>query len=128
MTDYGSDFSCATDLETTLVTVSGRTTVIQAIVRRLGTPRGRLKGDADYGFDLAGYCNDDVSPRDLAWIQSQIEAECLKDERVIGALATVTLAASDIMTVTLALDLSDADSFELVLSVSVVTIEILSVE
>lgn len=128
MTDYGQDFSCATDLETTLVTVSGRTTVIHAIVRRLGTPRGRLKDDADYGFDLAGYCNDDVSPRDLAWIQSQIEAECLKDERVIGALATVALGAGDVLTVTLALDLSDADSFTLVLAVSAVTIETLSVE
>lgn len=128
MTDYGQDFSCATDLETTLVTVSGRTTVIHAIVRRLGTPRGRLKGDPDYGFDLAGYCNDDVTPRDIAWIKSQIEAECLKDERVLGARATVTLAASDVMTVTLSLELLDADSFDLVLSVSAVNIEVLSVE
>lgn len=128
MTDYGQDFACATDLDTTLQTVSGRTVVVEAIARRLDTPRGRLIGDEDYGFALADYLNDDVSPATIAWIQSQTEAECLKDERVSLVTATVTLATSDVMTVTVAIVLTDADSFDLVLSVSDVGVAILSVE
>lgn len=128
MTDYGQDFSLATDLDTTLGVSTGRLVVVEAIGRRLQTPRGRLIGDADYGFDLAGYLNDDVTPSVIAWIQSQIEAEALKDERVVMADATVTLATSDVLTVKLALVLSDGDSFDLVLTIDAVSVPVLSVE
>ena len=128
MTDYGQDFTLATDLDTTLGVSTGRLVVVEAIGRRLQTPRGRLMGDPDYGFDLAGYLNDDVTPSVIAWIQSQIEAEALKDERVVMADATVTLATSDILTVKLALVLSDGDSFDLTITVDAVSVPVLSVE
>ena len=128
MTDYGQDFTLATDLDTTLGVSTGRLVVVEAIGRRLQTPRGRLMGDPDYGFDLAGYLNDDVTPSVIAWIQSQIEAEALKDERVTMADATVTLATSDILTVKLALVLSDGDSFDLTITVDAVSVPVLSVE
>lgn len=128
MTDYGQDFTLATDLDTTLGVSTGRLVVVEAIGRRLQTPRGRLMGDPDYGFDLAGYLNDDVTPSVIAWIQSQIEAEALKDERVVMADATVTLATSDVLTVTLALVLSDGDSFDLTITVDAVSVPVLSVE
>jgi hypothetical protein len=128
VTDYGEDFSCASDLATTLGTASGRTVVVEAIARRLTTPRGRLLGDEDYGFDLTDYANDDVSPADIAWIGSQVEAECLKDERVSLANTTAVLGAGDILTVTVAIVLSDGDAFDLTLAVSSVSVPVLSVE
>ena len=128
MTDYGTDFSCTDDLETTLVTVSDTDVVIQALYRRYITPRGRLIGDPDYGFEIASYLNSDVSPPDVAWIESQIKHEGEKDERVSIVNPTVTLTAQGLMTVRIDVVLLDNTTFRLVLAVSDVTVSILSVE
>jgi hypothetical protein len=40
VTDYGQDFSLSTDLDTTLGVSTGRLVVVEAIGRRLQTPRG----------------------------------------------------------------------------------------
>ena len=127
MTDYGTDLACVTDLETTLGVVSGTRVVAEAIARRLQTPRGTLIGDPDYGFDLTGYCNDELGAGGLAWISSQIVAECTKDERVIEASAELELDAGDVMTATIKLALA-TEGITLVLAVSAVTVELLAVE
>lgn len=129
--DYGLDLACVSDLDTTLTETApgGRRIVAEAVARRLQTPRGRLIGDPNYGFDLVGYCNDDLNAGGLAWIQSQVVAECLKDERVTEAACELELDAGDVMTATISLRLvDDPDLLSLVLAVSVVTVEILSVE
>lgn len=122
--DYGRDLGGVSDIDPTGLEVSGRTALAQAIARRLITPRGRLLDDANYGFDLTQFANDDLAPSDYARIRAGIEAECLKDERIFAVTASVTLTAN-VLVVTVAL--TDADGpFTLVLGVSSVTATILS--
>ena len=131
MAALGIDLGCvfasnSADLDPTGIEVSGRTCLAQAIARRLLTPRGRLLDDPNYGFDVAGYMGDDLSTSDLAQIRAGIENECVKDERVEGATAELTLAANG--TLLINVTLSDADGpFTLVLAVSAVSVSILSV-
>jgi len=125
MADFGTDLSCVSDLDATGAEVSGRLLLGQSLARRLQTPRGRLLEDANYGFDLRQYVNADLSPTDIARIRTGVEAECLKDERVLGATATVTLT-SNVLIVTVLLQ-DAAGPFSLVLSVTAVTTTVLNV-
>lgn len=126
MADLGSDLSCVDDCTPEMSEVSGRQCLVQAIARRYITARGRLIDDANYGYDLTQYVNDDLKPADIGRIQAGAEAEAKKDERVLEATAKITLTVAGIMIVTIAL--TDAvGTFFLVLSVSEVTIQLLSV-
>lgn len=127
MTDYGQDFACVDDLETTLGVTSGPRLVMEAIARRLQTPTGRLVGDPNYGFDVSAYINDDVTPADLDNIEQQVREECEKDERVASADVSAAYLA-DVLTLTIVLTLIADETFTLVLAVSDVTVSILSVE
>jgi phage baseplate assembly protein W len=126
MTDFGSDLSCVTDLDPTGAVVSGRRLLAEAIARRLQTPRGGLIDDPDYGYDVTDFLNDDLSPRDLALMATNINAECAKDQRILSANSTVTLAAGGVLMISVGL--TDLDGpFDLVLAVSDVTVAILKV-
>jgi hypothetical protein len=82
--------------------------------------------DPDYGSDLRELVGEDVGPRALFELQARAEAEALKDERVLTAKASGSLAAG---VLTLVLALSDADGpFRLVLAVSEATVQILKVQ
>lgn len=124
-TDFGRDLSCVSDLTSTVSTTSGRRLVGEAIARRLQTPRGRLIKHPDYGYDLAGELGDDLDPADIARIQFSVEQECVKDERVVSAVASVTFVAGSL---TVVITLTDAAGpFVLVLAVSGVSVTLLSV-
>lgn len=124
MADLGTDLACVSDLSPTMATVSGRRALAEAIARRLQTPRGRLLRYPDYGFDLAGEINGDVDATQIASIKDGVEAECLKDERVLAASAVVTYTGD---TLTVVITLTDAQGpFVLVLAVSGVTVTLLS--
>lgn len=125
--DHGTDISCVSDVDAAAVEVSGRLCLAQAIARRLTTPRGRLLDDPNYGYDLTQFVNDDLAPADLAKIRAFAEAECLKDERVRGVTITLTLAATGVLVVTVALVDGDGP-FTLVLSVTSVTATLLNVQ
>lgn len=129
MTDFGYDVSCVTDLDPAFRQVTGREAVAQAIARRLSTKNGALAlvgDDPDYGSDLRELVGEDVGPRALFELQARAEAEALKDERVLTAQASGSLAAG---VLTLVLALSDADGpFRLVLAVSEVSVQILKVQ
>lgn len=124
--DYGTDISCTNDFAPDGRVASGRRLLAEAICRRLITPRGRLIDDPNYGFDLTGYVNDDMSAGDIAALRAGIEAECIKDERVSAATCAASLATSGIMNISLTLT-DGAGPFALVLAVSAITISILSV-
>lgn len=128
-TDYGTDLSCTNDLTSTCATASGVTVVGQALYRRLITPRGRLLSDPKYGTDIRQWLNEDVAPANLAALQGAIQAECLKDERVLGA--DVTIAAPARLTgayiITIVVTLQQNVTFDLVLSVTGVTVSLLQV-
>lgn len=115
--------SCVTDIRPGMV--SGRRALGESVARRLQTPRGRLIDDPNYGHDLTGELNDDVTHADIARMSSSIEAECLKDERVLAAAAAVTFSAG-VLVVTITLT-DGAGPFVLVLKVTSLTLELLTV-
>lgn len=86
-TTLGVDFSCVDDIDPNLTIVSGATCLGQALARRIGTPRGGLFYDHDYGYDMLNQMHRMPSPRNAA---AQGEAEALKDERVRDARLGVT--------------------------------------
>lgn len=150
--DYGADRSCALrtvvlpfplpggGVEMRAVTavqppldggeVSGRAGLIEALIRRLTTARGRLidvvipSTTADYGTHVVQWINDDLDPTVLASVGPSVQAELEKDERVLSALCTVTQAGDVLI---LSITVTDgAGPFPLVLSVSQATIQVLS--
>lgn len=113
----GSDFAGILDIDPALTIVSGARCLAEALGRRLTTPRGRLLGDPDYGFDLRQYVNSGFS--DPSVIEIGIENECLKDERVRGCSATVSYNAStQTITADIAVKISDEDGFPFTLTIS----------
>ena len=123
--DYGSSWSCVDDLTMPSVLVKGNRVVAEAVVRRLLTRRGQLVDDPNYGFSLTDFLEADLTPSELARIQAGVQSECLKDERVFGVTATVTLAgAALVVVIVLAVA---TGPFTLVLSVNDVTATILQV-
>lgn len=122
-TDHGTDFSCVTDLDAGLSTVSGRTCLLQAIARRLITPPGALLGSPDYGYDCRKWINC-THPRPLGGIASAVAKEARKDERVLAAASNVEFD-EDTNTMTIKFELLDADGpFEATISISEVTVEL----
>lgn len=113
---FGQCWSCVSDVASPGNYVSGNLAVAQAMARRLQTPRGGLIDDPTYGYDLVGELNDDVNATDIARMSGLVNAECLKDERVSQASATVTFITG-VLIVSIALTTS-AGPFTLVLSVS----------
>jgi len=87
--DYGRDMWCLSDIDPGAVEVTGAQALAQACYRRLITTRGTLLGDPDYGYDLQGTLDDDLSTSDLARIASEIDSELVKDERVASSSTTV---------------------------------------
>ena len=78
--------------------------------------RGGLIDDPNYGYDLVGFLNDDVTPAQIASIQSNVNAECTKDERVARAASTI-LFTGGVLIITIVLTTA-LGPFTLVLSVS----------
>lgn len=125
--DFGTTLSCVNDFSPDAKMVSGFRVVGEAIARRWTTPRGRLIGYPNYGFDLTEYVNADVTARDLAGLRAQAAAEALKDERVESCSITTSLATDGVLTVTAEIGTSQGP-FLLVVSVTSVTLELLSIE
>lgn len=132
MTTLGTDIDCVSDLDPSFGLVSGNMTLAQAIARRLTTARGSLFYDEDYGTDLNQTINDSAGPVGARGtsgtfrLRAAIEAEAMKDERVMSAKAEVSLASSDAFSVRLTLATADGP-LELVMSVSEVTADLLEV-
>ena len=81
----GSDLAGTNDLTAQMAESSGRRCLAEALVRRVLTPRGQLLDDPDYGEDLLAWLNDDVDANSIRRLASVLDAEWLKDERVIAA-------------------------------------------
>src|SRR5438045_1552992 len=92
MADFGHDLWLDDDLDMSMREVDGFLCLGQALKRRLQTPRGGLIDDPNYGTDVTGRLNDDVTPRELAQMGSEIDPEFVKDERVLRSTTTVAYA------------------------------------
>ena len=81
---YGSDISCASDVDPLVREVEAFSTLAlaEAIVRRLDTPRGSLPDDKDYGIDLRGLLNRGSVSSDLQQLAGQVRAGLTKDDRI----------------------------------------------
>lgn len=125
--DYGVDVDCVEDLDPAFGLVSGNKAVAQALLRRFSTPRGGLFYDRTYGYDLRAFCNADLHAHELFAIAASVEAEAERDERVSSARADVTFdAPTGRLRVSLRVVGSEGP-FALVLDVSAVTVELLTV-
>lgn len=130
-TNFGTDTSCTNGLRTGRY-VSGLRLVAEALYRRLRTPRGTLQGgeeEQNYGLDLLDLLGSIVDPNGsaAAALPAQIQAECLKDERVTDVTATVAQVKNGTVvswTVTIAVT-TGAGPFTFVLGVSSVSVDFL---
>ena len=111
------------DVDPNFAEVSGRACLAQALARRLITPRLGLIDDPDYGLDVRDWLNDDVTPAEIAKIGRLVEAELLKDERVVRAAASVTFVTG-VLTITASIT-DGAGTFRLVLAVSELSAKLL---
>ena len=129
-TDFGSDLSCTLDLDPRCVVVTGRRLLAEAIVRRWITPRGGLIDDPNYGTDVTAYLNDDVTPRDIAALQTAMSQEAEKDERVNSCDISIAIPPHGTGVYTITAQIHDNDGpFTLVVSVDTISkdIQLLSV-
>ena len=129
--DYGHDLACTSDLTANMAETDGLTTLAQALYRRLITPRGGLIDDPNYGFDCTSLLDESVTQRTLAILASQIDAELVKDERVGSSKTTgqYTPGPGNAGRYVASTLVTTADGpFRLVLSISSVSVEILSVQ
>jgi len=122
-TNYGQDSSCVSDVGLFDLQITDPFILIgQRIIRRLTTPRGGLASigdDANFGFDLRQLINTQLSPSSITRYQDQINAECMKDEEISNAVATIS-SSNGTVTVSISLT-SAAGPFSLTLPVQNLT-------
>ena len=123
--DFGSCWSCVSDLTMPAVMAKGPRCVAEAVVRRWSTTRGRLVDDPNYGTTVTDSISDDLSPRDIARLNQSLAAEAQKDERVLKAVVSVTLTAG-VLIVTGAIHTAQG-AFKLVVSASQAGVQLLQV-
>lgn len=126
---YGTDLSCAGDVTEALDEVDPFTPlgIGQAVARCWDCPRGALPNDgkdaADYGISLSDYCNKGMREQDLRSLQSRLEAEALKDDRISKIVVKVfIIRAGAIVTLDVQAQITPFDptigTFKLVLAVT----------
>lgn len=78
--------------------VSGLPVLIQSVLMRQTTPTGSLVGAPDECFDLRGFVSTGMTPTQIQSIQSFIQGQLLRDQRIVSAVVT---ASYDFQTSTL---------------------------
>lgn len=124
--DFGICWGCVEDLTMPSVMVSGFRVVAEAVVRRWSTNRGELIDDPNYGTNVTDAISDDLSPRDIAYLEQRLAAEAQKDERVKRCVVEVALTTAGLLTVTGSITTA-AGPFRLVVAVTAATTTLLLV-
>ena len=128
-TDYGIDVSTIPDLDPVFALVSGRDALIQALVRRLQTPRGALPFNPDDGLDVRDWLHEGQTATQLFRLRSMVEAELLKDERVLSVTCqTAWSAGSDELTLTIDVEPVVGKAFTMTAAISAFDFRIIGVE
>lgn len=114
----------ASDLDPYFGLVREGRCLVEAIARRLLTPRGSLFYAPSYGYDLRQHVNSDLDTADLREVERAAAEECRADERVddVQLQASVT---DDRLTLSGWVTAITGQTFRLVLAVSEVTVVIL---
>ena len=118
--DFGSDVSTYPDLDDAFAPLSGIAVIAQAIARSLE--------DAQHGVDLRQWLNESLEAADVAHLQQTIESQCLKDERLQDASVVVSQPSLYELRIAIDVEPSQQGPFRLVLKVTALTVEMLSVE
>jgi hypothetical protein len=89
-TDFGSDLSTFTstgevDIDPLFASIDGPRAVLEDCARRLMTPAGFFPRYPDFGFDLRAKLASRINAVTRMQIGNSIEAELLKEERVLQA-------------------------------------------
>lgn len=124
--DFGVELSCTNDIANDSRTVTGFTVVAEAIVRRWITPRGRLIGYPNYGFDITQFINADMTSSEISAMIAGMQAEALKDERVASCTVLGTLGSDGVFTFDAEVETSQGP-FTFSISASDVSVKLLEV-
>ncbi len=120
--DLGTDLSALPDLSFSLK--SGRANLVEALARRLMTPRGGLFYDLSYGFDLRAYLQEDINPQTVFELESLVAVELQKDQRVLAAEVAVSQPEHNALRLDALIQLADGP-FRLILRATDVSVEVL---
>ncbi len=130
---YGTEVWCTNGLQTGRL-ARGKTALVQALFRRLITPRGTLRGgdeEANYGIDLAGYVGNVGYETSIMALPSVVRGELMKDERVLDVVADIATSTNSNLgiSITLAITVTPQDEsepFTFNVAVSEVTAELIA--
>lgn len=126
--ELGITIRALPDIGDRLELISGNMAVAQAISFRLSTPRGSLWRYPNYGFDIRVYSSRAMTKTSKYRLESSINQEVLKDERVYKSVTKVDFDESNQkVTITLAL-LTKFGPFKLVLLASDTLIDIIEAQ
>lgn len=123
MANFGSCWSCVSDVVMPSTMATGFRVVGEAIARRWQTPRGGLIDDPNYGTDLTDSVGDDLDKASLSRLAHSAGAEAEKDERVLSCDVTITLLGELLMVAGRVV--TGLGPFQLVVSVDRVTVTLL---
>ncbi len=126
MVDFGSELSCTNDIAGDSRIVTGFRVVGEAIYRRWTTPRGRLIGYPNFGYDITQHINDDMSEADIASMCAGLQAEALKDERVDACVVSASMTPEGLMTVTAIVETGQGP-FTLTVAATAVSVQLLEI-
>lgn len=116
---YGSDLSCADDLDPLFVELSSSTLILgQALYRRITTQRGTLADDADYGVDVRGYLSRGMTTAQISEAQGVIASEMRKDERVSSVDVVISFDGTTFSVSAAVEPVDEGESFTLVIAVT----------
>lgn len=89
---YGSDLYCDGDATDDFRELPGTdsTLVVQAILRRITTPRGTLLDDSGYGDDVSRMLHQGMTMADKKSAADMLSAEVLDDDRVASCSVELT--------------------------------------
>lgn len=132
---YGFDTWCLDTLQPGRF-ASGAALVVQALYRRLITPRGTLRGgdeEGAYGLDVSGYCGAVGYSTAVYALPGLVQAELLKDDRVgpdLNVAAVITESGNGAGGIEIQLSITgsladESGDFSLTLAVNDVTVSIL---
>lgn len=110
MSGYGVDVWCVDRLVTGRL-VRGPMVVLQALYRRLITPRGMLRGgdeEAAYGLDLSSYVGAVGYETSVKALPGLVRGELLKDDRVADVAVAATVSTDTAGEISIYLDVSVA--------------------
>ncbi len=108
---FGTDLSCVSDFAVDYSEVDPLSVraLIEALIRRLTTPRGTLIDDASYGYDTRALLNSGATPDTLRDESLAIAGECAKDDRVDRATVGELEYTEATKTLRIGIDIEPAD-------------------